>query len=102
MPPDLPAERPLPGKAARVLVSGRVQGVGFRYSAVREARRLGIHGTVENRADGTVEVVAEGSPEKLERFIVWLRKGPPGAWVREARVEWIPYSGRFQDFDVQF
>jgi acylphosphatase len=86
----------------RAVVVGRVQGVGFRYSAIREARRLGVRGTVANLADGSVEVVAEGAIDALERFLTWLRKGPPGARVQDVHVEWIPYSGRFTDFDVEF
>ena len=56
-------------------VKGRVQGVGFRYSAVREAERLGIYGWVRNAYDGGVEVWAEGPTDKLSRFLAWLRKG---------------------------
>ena len=57
-------------------VQGRVQGVGFRYSAYREARRLGLNGWVRNSGDGAVEVWAEGPPEKLSQFLSWLHKGP--------------------------
>jgi acylphosphatase len=81
---------------------GRVQGVGFRYSAIHEARRLGIRGTVANQPDGSVEVVAEGEADRLDRMAAWLRKGPPGAHVRDLRFEWIPYTGRYTDFEVQF
>ena len=63
-------------------VSGRVQGVGFRYTCYHEARRLGISGWVRNVTNGEVEVWAESdSAEKLERFLQWLHKGPPGARV---------------------
>ena len=57
-------------------VKGRVQGVGFRYSAVEEADRLMVKGWVRNATNGDVEVWAEGSPEKLELFLKWLRRGP--------------------------
>jgi len=57
-------------------VSGKVQGVGFRYSAAREAMRLGVNGWVKNAANGDVEVWAEGSPERLELFHKWLKRGP--------------------------
>ena len=57
-------------------VRGRVQGVGFRYSAVREAERLGVYGYVRNAYDGVVEVWAEGRAEETARFLAWLRKGP--------------------------
>jgi len=92
-----------PGNAAfRAVVAGRVQGVGFRHSAVRHARALGIAGSVANRLDGSVEVVAEGDAASLERMLAWLRRGPPGAHVREVQVDWIPWSGRFRGFEVDF
>ena len=84
------------------VVSGRVQGVGFRYSAVRQARALGLTGTVANRYDGSVEVHAEGPPAALERFLAWLNRGPPGAHVRGVDVQWRASTGRFADFDVDF
>ena len=91
------------GNAAfRAVVSGRVQGVGFRYSAVRQARSLGLTGSVANRPDGSVEVAAEGDAAALERLLAWLRRGPPGAHVREVQVDWLPWSGRFRGFDVDF
>ena len=89
-------------KAFRALVIGRVQGVGFRYSAIHEARRLGVCGTVSNQPDGSVEVVAEGEADGLARLVSWLRKGPPGAHVRDLQIEWTPFTGRYTDFDVEF
>ena len=91
-----------PGAGFRAVVTGRVQGVGFRYSAVREARSLGITGTVANRYDGAVEVVAEGERAHLERFLGWLRRGPPGAHVRDVSVIWGPATGSYSAFDVEF
>ena len=84
------------------VVTGRVQGVGFRYSAVRQARALGLTGTVSNRYDGSVEVEAEGPLPALERFLEWLNRGPPGAHVRGVDVQWRAASGRFADFEVDF
>jgi len=91
------------GNAAfHAVVTGRVQGVGFRYSAVRRARELGLSGTVSNRSDGSVEVDAEGGLQDLELLLAWLRRGPPGAHVRDVEVQWLPWSGRFRDFEVDF
>ena len=73
----------------RVMVSGRVQGVNFRAYTRREAQRLGLRGHARNLADGTVEVVAEGERERLERLLVWLRHGPPSARVDEVTVQWF-------------
>ena len=89
-------------KAFHALVHGRVQGVGFRYSALHQARALGLRGTVANTSDGSVEVVAEGDPAALERFLLWLDKGPPGARVREVQVQWLPPTGSYRDFDIAF
>ncbi|MGO9409840.1 MAG: acylphosphatase [Spirochaetia bacterium] len=89
-------------RALRALVHGRVQGVGFRWSAVREARSLGLSGLVANRPDGTVEVIAEGDPARLARLVNWLEKGPPGARVSSVDVEWLPWSGAYNGFGVDF
>ncbi len=89
-------------RAFRALVIGRVQGVGFRYSAIHEARRLGVNGTVANLPDGSVEVVAEGEADRLTRFASWLRRGPPGAHVRDLQIQWTPCTGRYADFEVEF
>ena len=62
-------------------VVGRVQGVGFRWSASRVAQGLGLRGSIRNAVDGTVEVSAEGPTEELERFARWLAEGPRGAAV---------------------
>ena len=88
--------------AFRAVVQGRVQGVGFRYSAVREARRLGVRGTVSNQYDGSVAVEAEGTPEALAAFLEWLHRGPPGARVTSVDVTPVSATGRFEAFDVGY
>ena len=65
----------------RAVVSGAVQGVGFRWSARAEAQRLGVAGFARNLADATVEVEAEGPPAAVAAFVAWLKKGPPSARV---------------------
>lgn len=65
----------------RVVVTGRVQGVGFRFSTEGEADRLGLAGWVRNRPDGGVELEAEGPPDEVDELVAWLRTGPPGARV---------------------
>jgi acylphosphatase len=67
--------------ARQILVSGRVQGVGFRISLQREARKLGLGGWVRNRSDGTVEALLQGTPQAVAALIAWARNGPPGARV---------------------
>ncbi len=68
-------------RRVRLDIFGRVQGVGFRYSAQQRAVALGLHGSVRNRADGGVTAEIEGPEEALEAFISWARQGPPGARV---------------------
>ena len=65
----------------RYLITGQVQGVGFRYFTLRAAQRIGVRGWVRNRADGGVEVLAEGSEEQLARLESDLKAGPAGASV---------------------
>lgn len=84
----------------RFVVSGRVQGVGFRYSAAAQARRLGLAGWVRNRADGAVEGLASGPPSKLDSFRDWLRAGPPSAQVD--RLGWTATDEAGpQDFEIR-
>ena len=70
--------------ARRLVIRGRVQGVGYREAAVRAAFALDVHGWVRNRQDGSVEALAQGEPEAVERFVTWCRRGPPLARVVEA------------------
>jgi acylphosphatase len=67
-------------------VQGRVQGVGFRWSAARVAEGLGLKGSIRNAVDGSVEVSAEGSRETIEKFERWLSEGPRGAVVQRVDV----------------
>jgi acylphosphatase len=68
-------------------VTGRVQGVWFRESCRQVAARLGVAGTVANRADGAVVVVVEGRPPAVEALVAWCREGPPGAEVTDVEVD---------------
>jgi acylphosphatase len=80
--------------AKHLLISGRVQGVGFRYAMAEEARRLGVTGWVRNRRDGTVEAVVDGAAEAVDAFVVWARRGPPAA-----RVTGVQISGSAETFE---
>jgi acylphosphatase len=85
----------------RYLVSGRVQGVFFRASAVETARSLGLRGFARNLADGRVEVVAAGEAEALDALEKWLRQGPPLARVEAVVAEDADPSTRLpEDFEV--
>jgi acylphosphatase len=88
--------------AERVIVTahGTVQGVFFRHSTRLQADRLGVVGTVENRPDGTVRVVAEGSRRQLEELVEWLREGPDAAWVERVDVSWTEGTGSHSGFRI--
>jgi acylphosphatase len=87
--------------ARRFLISGRVQGVGFRYFTRLEGQREGLQGSVRNRPDGRVEVECEGEPDAIARFEHALREGPPGARVDEVFAESIPTGLREQSFSIR-
>jgi len=80
-------------KRFRATVRGRVQGVGFRANAASEARRLGLTGWVRNQLDGSVEAEAEGPAGAVEKYLAWLRRGPPLSHVTGVDVEWLPLVG---------
>ncbi|MDA8425925.1 MAG: acylphosphatase [Treponema sp.] len=88
--------------AFRALVDGRVQGVGFRYSARREALRLDLRGWVRNLPDGSVELWVEGERGALADYRAWLDEGPPGAWIREVRAEPREPTGSYPTFSIEF
>ena len=85
----------------RLQIRGRVQGVYFRAATVEQAQRLGIAGWVMNCPDGSVEVVAEGDREQLEKLIGWCRKGPSGAQVKDVLTEWEASRQEFYSFFVK-
>jgi acylphosphatase len=82
----------------RMVIRGRVQGVFFRASAAEEACALGVSGFAWNRADGAVEIVAEGDRRELERLLEWAQMGPPRARVDEVQTEWSAATGEFSGF----
>ncbi len=88
--------------SARVIVHGRVQGVGFRYFTLRTADRLGVTGTVANKYQGTVEVRCAGSRERLDNFILCLRSGPANSEVSGVDVDWDSEPLRYTGFSIAF
>ncbi|MFQ5693588.1 MAG: acylphosphatase [Nitrospinota bacterium] len=81
------------------MIYGRVQGVGFRWSARREAARRGLSGWVRNRPDGSVEAVAEG--DDVEGFLAWCKKGPPAARVDRTETFWEEGGERLGGFHIR-
>lgn len=89
-------------KAFRVLITGRVQGVGYRYFAQREAVRAGIHGYVKNLPDGRVEVLAEGEESNLNKFVHTLRTGPGFGYVTDVDIVPLDFENRYTSFDIEY
>ena len=87
---------------ARVIISGRVQGVFFRMETKRAAERFGVCGWVRNQNDGTVEALFEGEKADVDAVLEWCEKGPPLSSVIQVDVKWGTPSGRFTKFDVTY
>lgn len=81
-------------------IYGQVQGVFFRAEAVRKAESLGLVGWVRNAEDGTVEVVAEGEKDTLNKLYQWCQKGSPFAQVEKVEIKWEPYESEFKEFTI--
>ena len=81
-------------------IFGRVQGVNFRFYTRLMARQIGVKGWVRNRADGSVEVVAEGTPQQLEKLIEFLNTGSESASVSRVDTDWLAATGEFADFQI--
>ncbi|MEM3938671.1 MAG: acylphosphatase [Saccharolobus sp.] len=87
-------------KRLQARVYGFVQGVGFRKFVQIHALRLGIKGYAKNLPDGSVEVVAEGHEEALNKLLQYLRGGPPLADVEKVEYVFTEYKGEFEDFET--
>lgn len=89
-------------KRLRVCFSGTVQGVGFRYTTERLARRRAITGYVRNLAAGTVEVAAEGEESELQLFFADIQGSRLRHYIRDVAAEWSASRREFQTFSVRF
>ena len=88
-------------KQTRIIVRGVVQGVAFRAYTREVARSLGLRGYVRNRADGSVEIVAEGEDGPLQELTAWARGGPPSAAVETVDVTDAEPTNAFSDFTIR-
>jgi acylphosphatase len=88
--------------ARRFIVRGRVQGVGFRFFAIRAARECGVVGTVRNVGDGSVETVAEGAADAIDCFRRELERGPSYSHVTAVEELELQPTGRYKGFQVVF
>ena len=87
-------------KRLHATVMGRVQGVSYRFFVIEQAASLDLTGWVRNRLNGSVEVTAEGSQQKLETLLAALQAGPPMARVENIDFEWLPWTGEFTGFNM--
>ena len=83
-----------------ITFTGRVQGVGFRFTTQNVAQSYGVSGWVRNEGDGSVKVVAEGEPPELDRFLAAVKQSMEG-YIAQARAESSPATGEFQGFSVR-
>ena len=86
---------------AHIRLTGRVQGVGFRYTTADEARLRGLSGWVRNLDSGGVEAVFEGPRANVEDMLSWCRSGPPGAYVRDVKIGWDEPVENFDRFEIR-
>ncbi|MEM9924040.1 MAG: acylphosphatase [Cyanobacteria bacterium P01_D01_bin.50] len=85
---------------AHAFISGKVQGVGYRYSTMNVATKLGLNGWVRNLPDSRVEAVFEGTPEVIEEMIHWCHQGPNSANVKDVQVEYLEAEG-LEQFEIR-
>jgi acylphosphatase len=89
-------------KACSIAVYGFVQGVGYRYYAVKTAAHFHISGWVRNNRDGSVEIECEGEAEDIRSFIESLKQGPPYARVSSVEVQMKQYQGVYSGFSIEY
>lgn len=94
-------EHDQPLETVLVRVTGKVQGVGFRFATVRRAHMVGVGGWVRNNDDGSVEALVQGTPDQVDQMLAWLRQGPPQARVDEVTSERRFIDRRFTRFEQQ-
>ena len=89
-------------KKVKALVSGEVQGVGFRMSTRAEAEKLGVCGTVRNLSNGDVEIIAAGKTDSVDALMNWAKSGPPLAVVDNLEIKVMKYQdGEFSNFEIR-
>jgi len=93
------ADSPL--ETLSVRVTGKVQGVGYRAAAIRQAHMLRVRGWVRNAQDGSVEALLQGSPDDIDRMLQWMRQGPPAAQVQDVEHDVLFEERRYDRFEQQ-
>ena len=89
-------------KTYNILISGRVQGVGFRYFAVSIAEKYDVKGFVKNIPGGRVEIVCQGEEEELQSFLSEVKKGPAFSVITDTATEEIPEIKKYNTFEIRY
>ena len=88
-------------KTLSLIINGRVQGVWFRHNTMKKAIELDLKGYVRNLLNGNVEVVAQGSKEKLRLLLEWCKLGPKLSKVEDIQIKWEEYKNNYQNFKIK-
>lgn len=89
-------------KRAHVIIQGQVQGVGYRYFAMKTAQQASIVGWVKNREDGSVELIAQGEESAIEQFAWTLRNKHPWAKINNMEIQWIENEDNLHAFEIKY
>ena len=84
----------------KMKITGKVQGVGFRYFVLRQAQKLGINGWVSNKSNGDVEAFAQGEKVDLEQFIAKVKEGPSFSRVEDVSLNWVNEADQYFGFEI--
>ena len=96
------SENSLHPRRVNVVIEGRVQGVGFRFTTVEVARDYAVTGYVQNMLDGSVKIVAEGAEDELLRFLDGVRASHVYQQVKRENISWLPAAGGMDDFSIRY
>jgi acylphosphatase len=83
-----------------IKITGKVQGVGFRYFVLRQAQELGITGWVSNKPNGDVEALAQGEKADLEQFVAKVKEGPSFSRVEDVSLNWLNKAEQYFGFEI--
>ena len=84
----------------KMKITGKVQGVGFRYFVLRQAQKLGINGWVNNKPNSAVEALAQGEKADLEQFIAKVKEGPSFSRVEDVSLNWVNEADQYFGFEI--
>jgi len=86
---------------AHIIVSGKVQGVGYRNNTFKQAKKIGVNGWIRNLEDGRVEAVFEGEKQEVEKIVNWAKRGPLSTNISDFKIEWQEPKEEFKNFEIK-